>query len=357
MNGTPSTRLGPRLWAVCTSLKVAIVLASLATLLAMAGSLVIHFTPRLFGDLDQRILGEWLMTNLRVFPVQAGWLALLVLLMALLAINTLCCFVDWLLRLRTRWRKLGEYLLHLGFLLIVVGYLWGAAIGARSSGNQFFEGQAVPLAGKIGWYLRLDQFEPVFGKEGRPIDMRSSVTLLQGDQPQRSSTIRLNHPLLWDDLVILPESFGRIPNGFRFRTDGGRLLDLRPGSVTAIAPGMELRVLEFFPDVFVDGAGRTFPRSDALVDPAFRLDLVQADKSAWSGWYRLREGVPVELARLGIELQPQEPLYRSFTVLTINRDPGARLALVGAGAMLLGVMLALASFYRKRRLGDRPALD
>ncbi len=356
MNALPPPPLRTRLWALCTSLKAAIVLASLATLLAMGGSLVIHFNPQLFGDLDQRTLGSWLAANLPGHPFRAGWLVLLTVLMVLLAGNTLCCFFDWLFRLRARWRKLGEYLLHLGFLLIVTGYLWGSVAGDRSSGNQLREGETVPLSGKPGWYLRLDRFEAVPGPGGRPVDMRSSVTLLHGDQPEKSATIRINHPLLWEDLVILPESFGRSPSGFRFLAAGGRSIDLGPGTVARIARGVELQVLDFYPDSVVDGAGRTLRRGETLVDPALRLALVKADGTRWTGWYRLRTGVPAELAGLGLDLQPREPLFQTFTVLTINRDPGARLALSGAAAMLLGTTLALVSFYRKRRLGDRPSI-
>ena len=43
-----------------------------------------------------------------------------------------------------------------------------------------------------------------------------------------------------------------------------------------------------------------------------------------------------------------------YSILTINYDPGARLAFVGAIAMGCGVLLTLVSFYRKRARGDRP---
>jgi cytochrome c biogenesis protein len=63
------------------------------------------------------------------------------------------------------------------------------------------------------------------------------------------------------------------------------------------------------------------------------------------------------LVTAGIRLQPREPLLRAISVLTINRDPGAELAKIGGILMGLGVVLALISFYAKRRRGDRPELD
>jgi len=43
-----------------------------------------------------------------------------------------------------------------------------------------------------------------------------------------------------------------------------------------------------------------------------------------------------------------------YSILTINYDPGANLALAGGIAMGCGVVLTLFSFYRKRTRGDRP---
>jgi cytochrome c biogenesis protein len=55
-----------------------------------------------------------------------------------------------------------------------------------------------------------------------------------------------------------------------------------------------------------------------------------------------------------VRLWPAEPLYRTYSELTVNYDPGAPLALAGAAAMLAGVLLAAGSFYYKRSRGDRP---
>ena len=46
--------------------------------------------------------------------------------------------------------------------------------------------------------------------------------------------------------------------------------------------------------------------------------------------------------------------YVPYSILTINYDPGAKLAFAGSIAMGCGVLLTLISFYRKRARGDRP---
>jgi cytochrome c biogenesis protein len=49
-----------------------------------------------------------------------------------------------------------------------------------------------------------------------------------------------------------------------------------------------------------------------------------------------------------------QPLAGYVSLLTVNRDPGAGLALAGAGCLSVGVLFAMLSFYRKRARGDRP---
>lgn len=346
-------KLRQKIWDYCISLKLAIILASLATLLAMGGSLLIHFLPGIFGNLDQVPLGTWFLGRGREHPLFAAWLAALVLLMGLLALNTACCFLDWLARLGSRWRKSGEYLLHLGFVLVVCAYLWGGVTGSRQSGLRFSPGSPVPLPGHAGLYLRLDQFDPVF-RDGRPIDMISKVTLLRGDAPLSSAAIRINHPLLWEDLVILPESFGQEATGFRFRLGNGAEVELRPGSRLELGADRSLRVLGFLPDAWIASDGRAFARSEELGNPALQLQLVATDRLLWQGWYPLRQGLPDAAAAAGLQMTPLAPVFQTYSVLTVNSDPGARLALTGAAAMLAGVSLALVSFYRKRRRGERP---
>lgn len=344
--------LPQRLWALCCSLKLAIVLASLATLLTMGGSLLVHYLPAVFGDLDQHTLATWFRISGLQHPALASWLVLLVLLMVLLGINTLCCFVDWLGHLRARWRKTGEYLLHLGFVLILTGYLWGALAGHRQPGQRLFEGQTVAVAGAPGDYLRLERFEPVI-RNGRPVDMRSTVTLLRGDTPLTRAVLHINHPLVWQDLVILPESFGQQASGFLFRLGDGRTAELETGSSIDLGHGRRLQVLDFLPDAWRAG-GRVVPRSEGLGNPALELELREAGQVLWHGWYFLRQGLPPQLAAAGDALMPLQPRFKTYSVLTINTDPGAHLALTGAGSMLAGVLLALVSFYRKRSRGDRP---
>lgn len=260
------------LWSVLCSLKVTIVLASAATLVTIGGSLSIPGNPQHFSMMDKMPLGVWLNEFYARAPLLSWWIPLVAVLILLLALNTFCCFIDWLMVFRSRWRKSGEYLIHLGFVLLVIAYLWGSLAGSRREGNQIYVGQTLPLS-EPGTYLRLEAFQPILGPGGRPMDMLNTLVLLRGDTELTRAQVRINHPLLWQGLVILPASFGRTFVGYQ-----------QP------APGSS--------------------RGEAI--------------------------------------------FKTYSVLTINYDPGANLALAGGVAMGTGILLTLVSFYRKRVRGDRP---
>lgn len=343
-----------KLWSTLCSLKLAIVLASAATLTTMAGSLLIPFRPAVFASMDRMVFGDWLrQVGLQSFS-STWWVFVAICLLFLLGINTFCCFCDWLRQIRGRWRKGGEYLIHLGFVLVVIAFVIGSLGGFRSEGNRLREGQTIAIPGGDGLFLRLDHFEPLFSAEGQFLDMINELTLLSGDNEIVRQTVRINHPLIAEGLVILPASFGREATGFRMNVKPGQEVALSPGRTVDMGEGRRMRVLDFYPHARRDRRGRAVPQGEELGDPAFALELITDNQIIWRGWYFLRQGLPPQLRNAGVDMRPLAPLYAPYTILTINRDPGAPLALAGCLAMGVGVFFALFSYYAKRRRKDRP---
>ena len=342
-----------RLWRLLCSLKLTIVLASAATVLTIAGSIVMIRYPKTFGMIDQMTLGAWFSRFGSSNYALTGWFWIVCLLLILLGINTLCCFCDWLPQVRSRWRKSGEYLIHLSFVLILIAFIWGSYRGGRSEGHQIAINETIDLTGIApGYQLKLIAFDPTFSAEGRPNDLPSTLVLYKEGVIVKEGTIRLNHPLTYNDLVILPGSLAEQAEGFRFNSDSGPV-ELRPGAIVRQLDGTALRVIAFLPDVILRN-GRLFPGGAELNNPAFELELIAPGREPWRGWYLLRQPLPAPLAAAGFSLQPLEPLVTWVSILTINRDPGADLALLGAWGMGIGAILALLSFYDKRQRGDAP---
>jgi cytochrome c biogenesis protein len=350
---TDGQTLLQRLWNLGCSLKLAIYVASLATLLIMGGSLVMPAHPEIFGGMDAATIAEWFAGAWAHAPQLVWWLPLTALCLALFGLNTLCCLLDWLAHLKARWRKTGEYLIHTGFLLLLVGYLWGNLAGFRSGPHRLAAGETLALPA-ADYALRLESFTPSFSAEGRPLDLISEVTLLQAGQEVARGTVRFNHPLLHDELLVLATSLDQLLAGFRCFLPGTGMVDLTPGSRVALPDGSTLAVLNLLADAHQTVDGRVIPVGERLGNPAMQLLLLRPDGSRWQGWYFLREAPPLPLASAGATPQPLQPLAGYVSLLTVNRDPGAALALAGGGCLTVGVLFALFSFYRKRVRGDRP---
>lgn len=344
------------LWSWLCSLKVAIVLASLATSTLIAGSLIMPGHMDLFGSMDQMPLHQWWSSVGRQAPHLTRWIWATGLLLALLGLNTLCCFIDWLQRIRSRWRKTGEYLLHIGFVLVLCGYFWGSSSGYREK-MRLAVGETAGVVGRSGVFLRLDDFNTLDDANGRPIDMLNSLTLLVGDQAVRQKAVHTNHPLTYGGLAILPLSFGSDLAGFRFFTGEDGEIELTERSVLPLPNGGSLRVLQVAPMVIRDRSGAVRPSFGTRpANPALELEILYENASVWRGWYVLQESPPFPLIQAGIRLWPTGPIYRNYSLLAVHYDPGAPLAAAGGVMMLTGVLIAVCSYYGKRRLGDRPEI-
>jgi len=333
-----------RIWNFCCSLKLAIVLASLATLLAIGGSLLMHFNPQVFAGLDSLSLAEWYRGFGSHALLLSSWLYLTGLLIALLGINTLCCFIDWLLHVRGRWRKTGEYLIHLGFVLVIGAYFWGSLAGDRRDGIRMTPGEFKPLPFNPGYYLRLDTITPVIGTSGRPVDIEHRLTVLRGEQELQQSTLRANTPLLLGDTIVVANGSGQQTYGYRaVFPDLGGSANLVAGGVLPLLEGKTLTVN----DINFEGA----------MAPFLHLTLNDQDEVIWNGWYSMRQKLPQPLVEAGFRHVVRGPLQRPYSTLMINRDPGWPLAMAGCVALTAGVLFALFSFYAKRRRGDRPEVS
>ena len=345
-----------KLWDLGCSLKLAIYVASAATLLIMGGSLVMHYNRRIFGNMDAATINAWFAQAWQQAPQLTWWLPLTGACLVIFGLNTLCCLCDWLSNFKARWRKTGEYLIHTGFLLLLLGYAWGSLAGFRSGPHPLAPGESLVIPDLPDYTLRLDAFTPEFSLQGQPLDMVNEVTLLRAGTEVDRGMVRFNHPLLHDGLVILATSLDQRLTGFRCFLPGVGTVDLTPGSRFHLPDGSTLGVLNVLGDARQAADGRVIPLSDQLGNPALQLLLLRPDGSIWQGWYFLREAPPVLLAASGAAPRPLQPLAGYVSLLTVNRDPGAGLAMAGGGCLTLGVLLAMISFYRKRTRGDRPQI-
>lgn len=196
-----------RAWKLLCSLKLTIVLASAAAFLTIGGSVLIPFNP-VFASLDTMPLGQWIASVGEESPGLSWWIPVSGGLVVLLGVNTLCCFVDWLFHLRARWRKTGEYFIHLGFVLILVAFLWGSQSGFRSEKNGVLLGQSLRI-NPLDVVVTLEGVKPFLNPQGMPMDSLTTLALYRDGRLLKRVEARANHPLMWNGLLVIPTSYGR----------------------------------------------------------------------------------------------------------------------------------------------------
>jgi hypothetical protein len=240
--------LDSKTWKLLCSLKLTIILTSGVTLVVIGGSLLIPFNSRIFSGMDNMPLGPWIDGAMSQTPWLTWWVPFGGILAGLLGVNALCCFVDWATHIRARWRKCGEYLIHLGFMLILLAFIWGSQAGFRSDQNPALIGQDIPLS-QLGVSLRLEAFEPVLNDLGRPIDMLNTIALYRDHQLIKRVRARINHPLTWNGLIVIPASYGQTLHNGRYLPYSLLTINYDPGAPLAFGGALVMTfgvMLTFF---------------------------------------------------------------------------------------------------------------
>jgi hypothetical protein len=217
------------IWRAATSPVTFVILALLWCLDLGAGSLFAYYEPRVFGSLDAYPFGEWLEAVGRRALPDSLWVYFLVALTWMMIFSLLLCTANWFFRRRRRMKGVGEFLIHLGFMLVFAGFVIGSVAGSRVQGVRIAVGQTVEVG--PGLALRVDRIDPLVSPGGDLLDSRATVALLEGGQETASGVSRTNHPLIRGPTVVYSRSAfqaGRGPGGgmviggvFDIHTDPG----------------------------------------------------------------------------------------------------------------------------------------
>jgi cytochrome c biogenesis factor len=120
------------LYRFLLSVKTAILLYLLFILTALIGSVKIPANLALFSGIDDAPLFRWLSETGK--PSLTWWIYVLIIILALLALSTIACTIDALLKRYPRRMlllKLSPQIMHFGVLFIMLGHLLTAATGMR----------------------------------------------------------------------------------------------------------------------------------------------------------------------------------------------------------------------------------
>jgi cytochrome c biogenesis protein len=116
-----------------------------------------------------------------------------------------------------RWTRLGVYIVHLSVILLIIGAIIGSLLGFKGFAN-ISEGESVDhirlrsngQVQPLGFTIRCEDFDISFYDTGAPKEFRSSLTILENDQPMVKKDIIVNDPLRYKGISIFQASYGEM---------------------------------------------------------------------------------------------------------------------------------------------------
>ncbi len=394
------------LWDFFNSLKLTVYLVLAITAVAMYGSFVIYFHPRIFGDMDMNIFFPFLFSiGLGNFSL-SWWLFLLIFLVLLFGINTSVCTIDRLPKVvrkyreplsnlremeaggekgvlielpqaelsarlessgykvfakdsllfaeKNRWLPFIPYVVHIGVLLVLVAHLISAMSGYRHGGIRINEGETIK-APEGNYYLRLDKVRVDFRRDGSLKGYGSELTALRADGSViKHAVAGANRPMFVRGGAIYQRDFGQDLNGIIIRAsvksgNTGGYLKIPKTAGYAEIPGTpyRIRVDGFISDFAVDQNGAPYSQSDDFANPAAMITLLKNGKRESSGWIFLKMPDNDTFHNSDVDVRFADLDMLSYSAFDINRDPSALLALIASCIVMFGSIITLC-FRRER---------
>jgi cytochrome c biogenesis protein ResB len=333
-----------RIWNFFASTGLTVALAVLICITASWGSVVCIRNPEVFRALDQAILFPWLLTVGRANLHLSLWIFILVILMALFALNTVVCTLDRLASIIKRkrpWQSFFPHIVHLGFLVALVGHLAGSTYGFRSPENFLFKGELTQVPDAEGLSVRLDDVEMSYSPSGDIDSLKTTVTLLEDDEEALTDAIEINGPLIYRGIAFYHVDGGTTPTGLVLDVDGETMGVKFGGSFTA-PDGKRFFLGALYPDLALDEQGRPYSRSNRFRNPFQEIFSETLERAFLNV---SRPGNNVTLAATTIGLRDYETTL--YAVLAINRDPGIWFIIAGSSMLVIGMVLLL--FLRGER--------
>ena len=332
------------IWRFFASTELTIVLAGLIILDAAWGSIISMKNPQVFQALDQAILFPWLFSVGKANLNISLWIFILVFLITIFAINTTVCTLDKLystFKDKRPWQSLFPQIVHIGFLIALLGHLIGSIYGFRSPGHFVFQGQAIQVPSQEGLLLRFDDIEMKTSRRAGLEDLKTKVALLEDGKELLKDNIRINGPLIYKGIAFYHIDQGEAPTGLILRV-GEEDFRIKFGGAFKTKDGAIFKLGTIIPDFALDKTGSPYSRSEEYRNP--HQAIISA--SGKIEWLQLSSiGSSIILDGHTIELSGY--INAPYVVLNINKDPGIWFIIIGSVVLVAGMLLLL--FLRGER--------
>lgn len=236
-------------------------------------------------------------------------------------------------------RLIALFVLHTGFLCILLGFLAGSFWGQDGlislSKGEVAQGSEI-LGQDRTFSLKLDDFRIDSYPDGTPAQYTSLLTLLDHSNNTGPFDVTVNHPLVYQGVKIYQESYSWAVTAVSgVQTQMNNPATVKEGDFLSI-PGAQfkIRLYRFIPDY--DEASGMASRSPQPLNPRIIYSIYKGDQL-----------LDVGLAKPGQDVTINNDAHVRFTgylpvsTLRVKTDPGAPLVWIGGSLLLLGIFGAL----------------
>ncbi len=246
------------------------------------------------------------------------------------------------------WTRLGVYIVHLSFLIILIGAMIGKYSGLEAyvflpegkegSSNVFLRKTQQPVP--LGFKLQNDHFEKTFYPKGMIKQFHADLTVLdpEEEKPYKKSIV-VNDPLTY--------------KGFTFYMGDTYPLDDFSLIISNRTTGMKqtFRRIPTGRDVVWEGTGASFRIEEVKRDQDGAVQQVKirftADANATPSIFWMKDNTPVTIKQSGKEFTISFHQLYSILLL-VKKDPGVSVVYFGCIMMVVGI--AISFFLSHKRV-------
>ncbi len=344
------------LWSFFSSIRLTIYLVLIFVLIAFIGSFIMQGNP-LFEGMNHEILFKWLFADGINNIGKLWWLYVLIILTFVLAINTVICNINRFSSLikykqklhKRKWIEFSSYLMHIGFLLVLIGHLISSSTGFISKGNILYE-SAPFKAPNMDYYVRLDNLKADYYEGGYLKSVESNLTVIENEKEVLNKKVEVNQPLSYKGIYFYQVDFGEVVSGANLligSANEGKLYSLGSGEkINLSAKGYSLELGRLLPDFDITANGEAYSKSERFNNPAVELLLYKDDKMISKTWAFYRDfkrepftGTKIKAILIGFPT-------KKYVIMDIRKDRGAAIALIGS----LLFISAFLSYFMQRKM-------
>lgn len=214
-------RIISRIWHWFGGIKLTVAVLLLMVVITAVGYLSLNRRASIFQPLNDVGLLQWTRTYALNNPAVTAWLFLLLLLLAVLTVNTFVCTtnrVAALMRFRSRFKpgrfflKLSPHIMHYAVIVILIGYLCSYLFSDVQPSRTLTVGSPVDIPG-MGLSLNLDSVDVRFYEgerlesfNNRAIDVAARLSISDGTDEWKK-TIGINRPIWFGSYGVFLKNF------------------------------------------------------------------------------------------------------------------------------------------------------